>query len=135
MKPERSVIAERQTVETEPRKAPSLRDQVAVLRRQARCFLCHAAFTDGLHFDHSIPLALGGPNDSANLQALCVKCHGAKTKADVKFIAKANRLAKTERGERSRKRRGPAMTSANTLSGDKYRRRKEWARRARGETE
>lgn len=34
------------------------------------------------HVDHVIPLEDGGTDDAANLQTLCVRCHGAKTRAE-----------------------------------------------------
>jgi 5-methylcytosine-specific restriction endonuclease McrA len=46
----------------------------------------------GLEIDHIIPLELGGLDEDANLQALCYTHHKAKTKADIKRIAKARRL-------------------------------------------
>jgi len=46
----------------------------------------------GLEIDHIIPLELGGSDDEDNLQALCYAHHKAKTKEDIKRIAKARRL-------------------------------------------
>jgi 5-methylcytosine-specific restriction protein A len=33
------------------------------------------------HCDHVVPKRLGGTDDLANLQTLCVRCHSAKTAA------------------------------------------------------
>ena len=43
------------------------------------------------HFDHRIPLALGGSNDLTNIQALCPNCHARKSQRDQLAIAKARR--------------------------------------------
>ncbi len=43
--------------------------------------------------DHVIAVAIGGSNESDNLQPLCTHCHKAKTKGDVKTIAKGKRVA------------------------------------------
>jgi HNH endonuclease len=45
-------------------------------------------------FDHIVPLELGGGAGVDNIQALCPRCHRAKTKLDVAQIAKAKRQAK-----------------------------------------
>lgn len=50
--------------------------------------------TGPFELDHQIPIELGGSNDVENLQALCVPCHKAKTRSDIKAIAKARRLRK-----------------------------------------
>jgi hypothetical protein len=34
----------------------------------------------GHNIDHIIEVAIGGTNDSSNLQVLCVSCHSVKTK-------------------------------------------------------
>ncbi len=43
------------------------------------------------HFDHRIPLALGGSNDLTNIQAMCPNCHAKKSQRDALAIAKARR--------------------------------------------
>lgn len=49
-------------------------------------------------FDHIIPLILGGANRESNIQLLCVPCHRAKTKRDVKIKAKVARVKKKHIG-------------------------------------
>ena len=44
--------------------------------------------------DHIVPVALGGTNAYDNLQCLCEICHRAKSRVDIKGIAKANRIRK-----------------------------------------
>jgi hypothetical protein len=54
-----------------------------------------------VEYDHSLPLALGGPAKPDS--ALTPHCHTAKTRQDVKRISKADRQAKAHRGEKKRK--------------------------------
>ena len=46
------------------------------------CQMCGKYMPDevGLHIDHIIPVALGGKTVPSNLQVLCSKCNGAKSK-------------------------------------------------------
>jgi len=45
----------------------------------------------GVDLDHTIPVAIGGKNTADNIKLLCRDCHDAKTRLDVKMIAKADR--------------------------------------------
>lgn len=67
------------------------------------CALCPAELGASFIRDHRIPRAIGGPTTYANLDLLCTDCNAVKTRADRKAIAKAERLARTERGERPAK--------------------------------
>lgn len=40
-----------------------------------------------VHFDHRIPLAMGGSNEDTNRQALCPTCHAYKTQKDAREIS------------------------------------------------
>jgi 5-methylcytosine-specific restriction enzyme A len=51
-----------------------------------------------VQFDHTIPLILGGENRESNLRILCVPCHKAKTKLDVKLKAKVARVRRRHLG-------------------------------------
>ena len=62
-----------------------------------------------VEYDHALPLGLTGADSLDNLQALLIACHRAKTKADVRRIAKAKRQARYHETGRSRARRGPPM--------------------------
>lgn len=62
-------------------------------RAEGRCAKCTLPATPA-EYDHAIPLILGGPNCESNLQLLCVPCHRAKTKIDVKLKAKVARVRK-----------------------------------------
>lgn len=53
-----------------------------IMRRD--CGLCQPCqeagrITAATHVDHKTPKARGGTDDEENLQAICVKCHKAKT--------------------------------------------------------
>jgi len=43
------------------------------------------------HYDHRIPLGMGGSDTITNIQALCGTCHTEKTKKDRLEISRANR--------------------------------------------
>lgn len=78
----------------------SLGNVAKLQQRQAnRCAGCDRSLvitemSSGYHVDHVTPLALGGDDQLANWQLLCIECHRAKTKLDVARIAKAKRQAK-----------------------------------------
>lgn len=61
------------------------------------CAKCSVEATTG-QYDHAIPLIIGGENRESNLQFLCVPCHKAKTKLDVKLKAKVARVRKRHLG-------------------------------------
>lgn len=61
------------------------------------CAACKLHWLNG-QYDHVIPLILGGENKETNLQFLCVPCHSAKTKLDVKLKAKVARVRKRHLG-------------------------------------
>jgi 5-methylcytosine-specific restriction endonuclease McrA len=63
---------------------------------------------DSLQIDHTIPVALGGKEEDANLRVLCAYHHLQKTKLDVKMIAKAKRILKRDAGEGRMKRKIPS---------------------------
>jgi 5-methylcytosine-specific restriction protein A len=63
------------------------------------CAACRQHWLNG-QYDHAIPLIIGGENRESNLQFLCVPCHKAKTKLDVKLKAKVARVRKKHLGIR-----------------------------------
>ncbi len=100
-------------VEPEVRKRLSRKDVGFVLRRQDDCCAqCGVPFgvvvtkpyygrlVGPFELDHVVPIALGGPDVLANLEALCVPCHKLKTKSDHASIAKAKRLANPRKAKR-----------------------------------
>jgi 5-methylcytosine-specific restriction endonuclease McrA len=103
-------------VEATPRKAipADIRDAV-VARQKAACARCGVSQVfcvqdDATHIyrpmqiDHILPIELGGAAlDIANLQALCLDCHKAKTRDDIKRIRKAARLRRDANPETRRR--------------------------------
>ncbi|MCC6786762.1 MAG: HNH endonuclease [Hyphomonadaceae bacterium] len=69
--------------------------------QNGRCFSCGAALVD-VEFDHVIPLGLGGDNSPDNWAAVCPPCHTAKTRLDLKRMAKAKRQRRYHETGRSR---------------------------------
>jgi 5-methylcytosine-specific restriction enzyme A len=51
--------------------------KAALARAGRRCERCSSPLR--LQVDHRIPVSQGGTHDLANLQVLCVTCHGRKT--------------------------------------------------------
>ena len=68
-------------------------------RAAGNCEQCGAPLMTGkYHFDHVIPTAIKADNSLANCRVVCVACHSAKTKLDVKIIAKARRVEEKHSG-------------------------------------
>ena len=120
----------REPVKTEKRKAPTLKEQVAVLKKTALCFMCREPLRDmkQVEFDHSIPLALGGKHEVSNINPLCPKCHRRKTDSDLAIIAKSKRQAGETGQYARRKKNGSQIQSRNTLGGEEGKKRREWAK-------
>ena len=59
----------------------ALRDEIAA-RDNYTCQICGKYMPDGvgLHIDHIIPIAKGGKSIPSNLQVLCSKCNGKKSR-------------------------------------------------------
>lgn len=57
-----------------------------------RCQDCKSLLPPTYQIDHITPVALGGTNDEANLQALCPNCHSAKTQREQAKIMEAQAL-------------------------------------------
>lgn len=66
-------------------------------KAEGRCAKCGLEAVSG-QYDHAISLILGGSNRESNIQLLCVPCHKAKTKLDVKLKAKVARVRKRHIG-------------------------------------
>lgn len=88
-----------------------VRDKAAD-RANGKCQKCGLPFAGKkMHFDHILPLALGGESSVANCQVLCVSCHTTKTaKEDVPRIRKADRVKRAARGIKNET--GPKIKSA-----------------------
>ena len=59
---------------------------------------CKTGGANGLDWDHTIPLEMGGDDTLANLQPLCKSCHKAKTATDAGHIAKGKRMKQRTMG-------------------------------------
>lgn len=95
----------REPVPATPRKAMGQSRRARVLARfGGKCAYPGCEISDSLQIDHTIPIALGGLEDDANLRPLCNYHHIQKTKLDVKMIAKAKRIIKRDAGEGRMKR-------------------------------
>ena len=94
MKPAVSLIPEPDR-STEERKAiPRAWKDVALARSGGTCARLGCEVRDGLEFDHVLALGLGGAHAAENIEPLCGPHHLAKTKRDVRMIARAKRLAR-----------------------------------------
>ncbi len=66
--------------------------QDLLTRQNGKCLLCHGTLRKSgkskYHLDHVIPLALGGSNDSGNLQLLCPPCNLKKNARHPDEVAK-----------------------------------------------
>jgi 5-methylcytosine-specific restriction endonuclease McrA len=81
--------------ETLRRRSLSTRERLDLfLEAKGQCQACGWQLRPGTRWevDHVIPLALGGRDETSNLQVLCEPCHSGKTRTrDVPAIAKSAR--------------------------------------------
>ena len=101
----------REPVEVTDRKRLTAAERAAILARQQE--RCAGGCQESLVWsvaggkpvygpmvdEHIVPLELGGSNDLANRELLCVPCARAKTRADRKAIAKVARIRRRLAGE------------------------------------
>lgn len=100
-------------IELDERKAiPKAWKEAARARTDGMCARLECMVTEGLEYDHALPLGLGGKHRADNIQPLCKIHHRQKTDRDIKLIAKAKRMAGTT-GQRARreKRGGSSIKS------------------------
>ena len=62
------------------RRVPERDKKAVAYRQQYACARCECVLPPDYEVDHITPLALGGANGLANLQALCAPCHAQKTR-------------------------------------------------------
>jgi len=64
-----------------------------ILRSQHhKCALCQTDISKlPVHYDHRIPLAIGGSDEIENIQALCPNCHALKSQRDSLAISRAKK--------------------------------------------
>lgn len=89
------------TVEATPRKRLTPSERVTILDRQnGKCCACptplvitieSATVLAPMIDEHILPLELGGSNDLSNRELRCVPCAKAKTRDDIRRIAKMRR--------------------------------------------
>lgn len=63
-----------------------------LLKRHKPCAKCGRPWKQSHQLDHIVALALGGKDEESNYQVLCVDCHRAKTREDLREIWKARRV-------------------------------------------
>jgi 5-methylcytosine-specific restriction protein A len=78
---------------------PAAREAAHPRKAEGRCAKCGLEANPG-QYDHAISLILGGKNAESNIQLLCVPCHKAKTRLDVKLKAKVARVRMRHAGIR-----------------------------------
>lgn len=83
--------------------APSEGCKRRILDRQGECCaITGVALRDGVkvHWDHKVPLWLGGENRETNLQAITEDAHKAKTATEATVRAKVNRIRSAKHGKK-----------------------------------
>ncbi|WP_460451750.1 HNH endonuclease [Alsobacter sp. SYSU BS001988] len=67
-----------------------------------RCQGCQIELRPGVAWevDHVVPLSMGGADAVDNLQILCRRCHGDKTRDDVSELARCIRIEASHWGAR-----------------------------------
>ena len=71
----------------------------AAIRANGKCEICGLPVKGRGHFDHILPVALGGKPTLENCQFVCEPCHTAKTsKEDLPRIRKADRQRRSDNG-------------------------------------
>ena len=82
------------------------------------CSACETALTGAWHIDHVIPLALSGRHEPGNWVPICVDCHKAKTRGDVRTIAKTERIIRREtEGPKPSRLQSRGFTSSRRFDG------------------
>lgn len=79
------------------------------------CWLCNLKIgaDEPYDIDHQVSRELGGSDDDDNLSPAHKDCHREKSKADVKLIAKSNRIRRANGPVELRKKRKAIPSPAN----------------------
>lgn len=79
------------------------------------CWLCKVKIgvDEAYDIDHQISRELGGSDDDDNLAPAHKDCHRAKSKEDVRLIAKSNRIRRANGPVEDRKKRKAIPSPAN----------------------
>ena len=98
--------------------------------RRARIFLAHGgicwlcklkiAADAPYDIDHQVSRELGGSDEDDNLAPAHKDCHKAKTKADVKAIAKSNRIIRKANPETRKKTKHPIQSRKTAWAKRKF---------------
>ena len=70
--------------------------KIVAARQQWCCSQCHTMLDATYQVDHTVALADGGDDHTANMTAMCVTCHARKTQHENATRARAARAAHTE---------------------------------------
>jgi DNA helicase-2/ATP-dependent DNA helicase PcrA len=82
------------------RQLPEASKKAVLWRQKYHCASCGCLLPPTYELDHLTPLAAGGTDGLANLQALCRACHVQKTRLDMGDIAAIRRGERAERRQR-----------------------------------
>lgn len=76
----------------------------AATRADGRCDICKVAFGGARpEYDHILASEFGGRATLANCQVLCISCHRAKTRKDIRGMRKADRQRRASVGAERKK--------------------------------
>lgn len=94
MKPDRSIMPEREPVMIPPRKSFTKAQRLRIFMAHGGvCGICNAKIFGSYEIEHRIPHAICGRDDDGNLYPAHPACHAPKTAEDKGAIAKLKRLA------------------------------------------
>lgn len=93
------------------------------LAQDGICWLCKLKIgaEEAYDIDHQVSRELGGSDEDDNLAPAHKDCHKAKTKEDVKAIAKSNRIRRNFGPVEMRKKKRPIPQRANPWGTQKRR--------------
>ena len=83
------------------RSVPEKDKKLVAFRQKYACAACACLLPPSYQVDHIEPLALGGSNGLANLQALCRPCHTQKTRDQRHLILQATAAARAQEEARA----------------------------------
>lgn len=61
--------------------------EIVYAKQNGYCANCNEHLDNEFDVDHIVPWSISKDNSSTNLQALCLKCHRAKTRKELKKIS------------------------------------------------
>lgn len=92
------------------------------LAHEGICWLCKLKIAADAPYDidHQVSRELGGSDEDDNLAPAHKDCHKAKTKSDVKAIAKSNRIIRKANPETRKKTKHPIQSRKTTWAKRKF---------------